>query len=60
MGEDVSISHGSLGQFDILVDGRVVSGRSGSILSHLFGKGWPSTEEVVQSIREGAAGRGDS
>ena len=39
------------GQFDILVDGRVVVTRKGGLLAKLFKKPWPSEDEVVAAVR---------
>jgi hypothetical protein len=41
---------GSLGQFDVVVDGAVVASRHGGMLRKLLGGGWPDPEEVVAKI----------
>ncbi|HLQ38797.1 MAG TPA: hypothetical protein VK348_13390 [Planctomycetota bacterium] len=41
---------GSRGQFDILVDGKVVAGRNSNLLRKIFGGGWPDPAAVVAAI----------
>ena len=41
---------GKLGQFDVVVDGKVVAGRGGSMLSKMIGGGWPDPEDVIAKI----------
>lgn len=51
MGFDADIEVGSTGQFDVLVDGKVVASRSRGFLSRLLGGGWPDPGAVVKAIR---------
>ena len=41
---------GKPGQFDVVVDGKVIASRGGSMLKKLLGGGWPDPEEVVEKI----------
>jgi hypothetical protein len=41
---------GKPGQFDVVVDGKVIASRGGSMLKKLLGGGWPDHEEVVAMI----------
>ena len=41
---------GKLGQFDIVVDGKLVAGRGGNILTKMIGGGWPDPEDVIAKI----------
>jgi hypothetical protein len=43
---------GRLGQFDVLVDGKVIASRGGNILTQLLGGGWPDPEAVISRIEE--------
>ena len=43
------------GQFDILVDGRMVVSRKGGLLAKLLRKPWPSPEDVVAAVVEAVA-----
>jgi hypothetical protein len=42
--------HGSLGQFDVLVDGKVIASRGGSMLKKVLGGGFPDPEDVIAKI----------
>jgi hypothetical protein len=41
-----------VGQFDVLVDGRVVVTRKGGLLAKLVRRPWPKAEQVVAAVRE--------
>ena len=41
---------GKLGQFDVVVDGRVIASRGGNVLQKMFGGGWPDPEDVIAKI----------
>jgi hypothetical protein len=42
---------GSLGQFDVVVDGQVIASRGGSnLLKRLLGGGFPDPEEVLAKL----------
>ena len=43
---------GKPGQFDVVVDGKVIASRGGSMLKKLLGGGWPDPEDVVAIIDE--------
>lgn len=42
---------GAWGQFDVLVDGRVVVSRKGGLLAKLTRRPWPAHDEVVEAVR---------
>lgn len=46
--------HGSLGQFDVFVDGEVIAGRGrakeGGFMQRLLSGGWPDAEDVIAKI----------
>lgn len=42
--------HGRLGQFDIVVDGKVIASRGGNVLTKVLGGGWPDPADVVAKI----------
>ena len=59
MGCKVELEQGSRGQFEVLVDDRVVVSRKGGLLAMLLRKPWPELEDVVAAVRgatEQAAG----
>ena len=41
---------GHHGQFDILVDGRLVVSRKGGLIAKFTGKPWPDRDEVVDAV----------
>lgn len=41
---------GKPGQFDVVVDGKVIASRGGSMMKKLLGGGWPDPDEVVEKI----------
>jgi len=41
---------GKLGQFDVVVDGKVIASRGGNMLSKMLGGGWPDPEDVIAKI----------
>lgn len=42
---------GKLGQFDVVVDGKVIASRGGSVLTKMLGGGgWPDPEQVIAKI----------
>lgn len=41
---------GKLGQFDVLVDGKVIASRGGNMLQKVLGGGWPDPEDVIAKI----------
>jgi hypothetical protein len=42
---------GDPGQFDVLLDDRVIATRGGSFLARLFGGGWPDPARVVELLK---------
>lgn len=47
----VTLSKGRFGQFDVLVDGRVVLTRKGGLIAKLLKRPWPSDDEVLAAVR---------
>ena len=41
---------GKTGQFDVVVDGKVIASRGGNLLSKMLGGGWPDPEQVIAAI----------
>ena len=51
-GEKVYLVEGKRGQFDIVVDGKVVAKRTGNFFSKVILKmGWPTTSDVIAAVR---------
>jgi hypothetical protein len=48
----VELVPGGWGQFDVVVDGRVVISRKGGLIAKFVGRPWPSPEEVLKAVRE--------
>jgi len=48
----VTLKPGHFGQFDVLVDGRVVASRKGGLLAKLVRRPWPDDETIVDAVRE--------
>ena len=48
----VDMEKGHHGQFDILVDGRLVVSRKGGLIAKFTDKPWPDHDDVVRSVRE--------
>ncbi|MCP3920805.1 MAG: hypothetical protein GY711_35205 [bacterium] len=49
---------GRRGQFDVLVDGRIVASRKGGLVAKLTKRPWPEPAQVVAAVREALAGQG--
>ncbi len=43
---------GKSGQFDVVVDGKVIASRGGSMLKRILGGGWPDPEEVIRLLEQ--------
>ena len=43
---------GRRGQFDVLVDGRVVATRKGGLVAKFTRRPWPDPDQVVAAVRE--------
>lgn len=52
LGTRVEFAKGRRGQFDILVDGRVVVTRKGGLIAKFLRKPWPSEDDVVAAVRD--------
>jgi hypothetical protein len=48
---------GHHGQFDVVVDGRVVASRKGGLIAKLLNRPWPTGDEVVAAVREASPRR---
>jgi len=53
-GNEVKISIGKLGQFEIFVDGVTLAKRTGKLFDKLKGKSIPSSEQVIDLINASA------
>ena len=42
---------GRHGQFDVLVDDRLIVSRKGGLIAKFTGKPWPDHDEVVREVR---------
>ena len=51
IGIEAIIETGSRGQFDVLVDGKLVVSRKGGLLAMITRKPWPKEDEVVSAIQ---------
>ena len=51
VGVPVEMEKGHHGQFDILVDDRLVVSRKGGLIAKFTGKPWPDHDDVVASVR---------
>lgn len=43
---------GSIGQFDIVVDGKTILQRGGNFFTRMFGAGYPDFEEVIDALKK--------
>jgi len=48
----VELEKGGPGQFDVIVNGRVVASRKGGLIAKLVNRPFPSGESVVAAVRE--------
>jgi hypothetical protein len=55
----VDLEKGRQGQFDVVVDGRVVASRRGGLIAKLVNRPFPSGESVVEAVRTALAGKCD-
>jgi hypothetical protein len=51
----VTLTHGKTGQFDLLVDGKVLVTRGGNWLTRSLGAGYPDFERVVAELEKRTA-----
>jgi len=51
VGVPVDMEKGRHGQFDVLVDGRVLVSRKGGLIAKFTGKPWPDHDDVVSAVR---------
>ena len=42
---------GRHGQFDVLVDDRLIVSRKGGLIAKFTGKPWPDRDEIVREVR---------
>jgi hypothetical protein len=54
----VTLKDGRLGQFDVLVDGRVVASRKGGLLAKLVRRPFPDDDEILDAVRAALPPRG--
>jgi len=55
LGVQVKLETGRRGQFEILVDDRVVLARKGGLIAKIVGRPWPTDEDVLSAVRNGPA-----
>jgi predicted Rdx family selenoprotein len=51
LGQEVELTPGRWGQFEILVDGAVVASRKSGLIAKLIKRPWPDPDEVVTAVR---------
>ena len=51
VGVPVNMEKGRHGQFDVLVDDRLIVSRKGGLIAKFTGKPWPDPDEVVREVR---------
>ena len=51
VGVPVNMEKGRHGQFDVLVDDRLIVSRKGGLIAKFTGKPWPDHDEVVREVR---------
>ena len=54
----VTLKDGRLGQFDVLVDGRVVASRKGGLLAKLVRRPFPDDDDILDAVRAALPPRG--
>lgn len=54
----VTLKDGRLGQFDVLVDGRVVASRKGGLLAKLVRRPFPDDDDILDAVRSALPPRG--
>ena len=57
VGVPVEMEKGRHGQFDVLVDGRVLVSRKGGLIAKFTGKPWPDHDEVVRVVQAALASK---
>jgi len=50
LGVEPKTTPGKLGQFDVLVDGKLVATRGGNFITRQFGAGYPDLNDVVETL----------
>jgi hypothetical protein len=53
----VTLKKGRLGQFEVLVDGRIVVTRKGGLIAKIVGRPWPTDDEVLAEVRAALAAK---
>jgi hypothetical protein len=51
LGVPVELVKGEFGQFEVLVNGRMVASRKGGLIAKLVNRPWPDEEDVIAAIR---------
>jgi hypothetical protein len=51
VGVPVELQEGRHGQFDVLVNDRLIVSRKGGLMAKLTGKPWPEDDDVVRAVR---------
>jgi hypothetical protein len=57
LGITAVVTHGGIGQFEVLADGQKIAARGGNWLTRKFGAGYPDLESVVTFLEKRSAGQ---
>jgi hypothetical protein len=52
VGLPVELEKGRQGQFEIIVNGRLVASRKGGLLAKILNRPWPDGDDVVAAVRD--------
>ena len=55
LGAEPILVPGKTGQFDVIVDGRIIATRGGNWLTRSFGAGYPDLDAVVRQLETHAS-----
>jgi len=48
----VELEKGRVGQFEVVVNGRIVASRKGGLVAKLVNRPWPKADDVVAAVRD--------
>jgi hypothetical protein len=49
---DPVLTPGKMGQFDVIVDGKLIATRGGNWLTRSFGAGYPDLDAIVRQLEQ--------
>jgi hypothetical protein len=52
VGLPVELEKGRQGQFDVIVNGRLVASRKGGLLAKILNRLWPDGDDVIAAVRD--------